>query len=290
MNFNHLRSFYSVVKNRSFTLACKELNISQSTVSLQVRELEEYYNNPLLNRKDRKLDLTEAGQVVFSYAEKIFALSEEMENALEDLNQLKSGTLKIGVALVTLKDLVPNLIAALKDNHPGIAIQLFTGLSKDILAKVMNFEYHIGIIARVNYPNNLIVKQIAKQKLYYITTDKIGKKISLKNLSNTPIILQAEGAAHREIIINEFKKRNIPLNICLETEDPSTLKSMVQSGVGGAFMPLCSIEEEVEEGQFNMIEIKDDLYFYFDVIFLKERRASKTVRVIISAIDDVASY
>lgn len=290
MNFTHLRAFYSVARNNSFTLACKELNVSQSTVSLQVMELERNYNIPLINRKGRNLELTKEGYIVLAYAEKIFSLSNEMENTLEDLNQLHSGTLKIGVTLVTLKNFVPNFISSLKAEHPDIKIQIFTGVSKDILSKVIDHEYHVGVLARLTYPDNLIARQISKVGLHFITNDKFKEKIELKELANYPLILPSEGAAVREIIINKFKNRNIPLNIYLETEDPEILKSLVHAGVGGAFLPLSAIDKELKEKKFKIVEINDPFHFFYDLIFLEERRATKSVRAIISAINDLGSF
>jgi LysR family transcriptional regulator, transcriptional activator of the cysJI operon len=285
MNFKHLRAFYSVAKNKSFTRACEELHVSQPTISFQVAELEKYLSNPLLRRKGREIDLTAEGQIAFSYAEKIFALSDELEQKFADFHDLSSGVLKIGVAYVTLKNLVPNLISGLKSRHPNVALQLFTGLSRQILDKVLNFEYHVGVIARVKYPDNLVYKEIAREALYFITREDIPEEIDLRELAGQPIVMQAEGAAHREIIIREFHKRGIPLNICVESEDPNTSKSMVELGIGGAFMPLSTIEEDVSKGRFRMARIRDGLYFYFDAVFLMERRKSEAVRAILTTID-----
>lgn len=285
MNFKHLKAFYSVAKNRSFTRACEELCVSQPTVSLQVAELERYLNNPLIKRKSRKLELTDEGHIVFSYAEKIFGLSEELEKEFADLYNLDSGTLKIGVAYVSMKNLVPTLISELKRRHPNVGVQMFSGLSRQILDKVTNHEYHVGIIARTKYPPNLVYKEIAKDALYFVTRNNVPSEINLKDLASQPIVIQAEGAAHREIIIHEFRRRSIPLNICIETEDPNTMKAMVELGIGGSFLPLCTVEEDVKKQRFNIAKIRDGLYFHFDAIFLKERRKSRAVRAIISAID-----
>ena len=288
LNFKHFRSFYSVAKNKSFTLASRELYLSQPTISLQVAEMEKYLNNPLLQRKGKNVELTEEGQIVFQYAEKIFTLSDELEKEFSDLYNLISGTLKIGVAYVTLRNLVPNLISGLKERYPSIGLQLFTGLSKDILKKVIDYEYHVGVIARVKYPDNLVYKEIAREALYFITREEFADEINLKDLAGYPIVMQAEGAAHREIIIAGFQERNIPLRICIETEDPNTQKSMVEIGIGGAFMPRSTIEEDVKKGRFKMAAIRDGLYFHFDAIFLMERRKSRAVRAIISAINEFA--
>ncbi|MBN1101855.1 MAG: LysR family transcriptional regulator [Deltaproteobacteria bacterium] len=285
MNFKHLKAFYSVAKHRSFTRACKELNVSQPTVSLQVAEVERYLGNPLIQRGSRILDLTDEGHIVFSYAEKIFGLSDELEKEFADLHNLNTGTLKIGVAYVSMKNLVPALISELKRRHPKVGLQMFSGLSQQILNKVINYEYHVGIIARIKYPDNLVYREMAKEALYYVTREHVPKVINLKDLAGRPIVMQAEGAAHREIIIHEFHKRGIPLNICIETEDPTTQKTMTELGIGGSFLPLSTVEEDVKKKRFNMARIRDGLYFYFDAVFLKERRKSRAIRAILSAID-----
>jgi hypothetical protein len=72
VNFNHLQAFYSVAKNKSFTIACEELNVSQPTISLQVQELEKHYNITLIRRAKRPIELTDEGKILFSYAKKSF--------------------------------------------------------------------------------------------------------------------------------------------------------------------------------------------------------------------------
>lgn len=288
MNFKHLRAFCSVAKNRSFTGACRELNVSQPTISSQVSELERYLNSTLIKRDSRRLELTREGETVFSYAEKIFGLAEELEKEFADLHSLESGALKIGVAYVTMKNLVPSLISELRRRHPNVGLQMFSGLSMQILSKVVEHEYHLGVIARVKYPPNLVCKEIAKEPLHYITRERVPREIDLRDLANKPIVMQAQGAAHRELIIQEFRRRRIPLNICIETDDPNTQKSMVELGIGGSLMPLSAVEEDVRRQRFNVAAVRDGLYFYFDAVFLKERRKSKAIRAILSAIDRFA--
>jgi DNA-binding transcriptional LysR family regulator len=286
MNFTHLKAFYNVAKYRSFTLAARELNVSQSTLSLQVQNLERQYDIPLIKRTKKAIELTDEGKIVFSYAKRIFSLAHEMERTIEDLNATQSGKLKIGSTQLLARYMLPNIFLALKESNPELRIQLYTGLSREILSKVIDFEYHVGLIGRVSYPGNIICKQISKQKLHLITTDRINDQIRLKDLSNYPLILREEGSATREYIINEFAKRNIPLNNYIESQNPDAIKRMVHLGMGGAFFPSYSIEEDVQEGRFRKIEIVDHLYLCIDLIYLMERRKSKTLRSFISVVSE----
>ena len=290
VNLIHLRAFHRVAKNRSFTLACKELNVSQPTISLEVQELEKHCGFPLLIRDSKHVELTHEGQIIFQFAGKIFALTDEFENTIADINNPNMGTLEIGATFLTLRNLVPSIVSPVIGRYPGLKVHLFSGSSREILLKVMNYEYHIGIIGRLPYPDNIVYKQIQRLKLYFISKNQMAEKIYLRDLANYPIILFAEGAATRDIIINEFRNRDIPLNIQGESEDPMIMRSMVEQGMGGAFMPLYAIEEDLKERKFKAIEILDNLYYYTDAIFLKERRKSKFIRSIISAIEGLKCY
>ncbi len=284
MNFTHLKAFYSVVKYKSFTQAARELNVSQPTLSLQVQNLEKQYDIPLLKRTKKVIELTDEGKIVFSYAEKIFSLAGEMENTIEDLNSSKSGDLKIGSTPTLAHYMLPNLILKLKENNPNLKLQLFTGLSREVLGKVLDFEYHVGIIGRVSYPSNIIYKELLNPRLYFITTDEMKEKIWLKDLSNYPIIFPEHGSATREYIINEFQKRNIALNNYIDCENASALKNMVHLGMGGGFFPLYGIEKEVKEGKYRCLEILDELSLHIDLIYLLERKKSQTMKTFVSAL------
>jgi DNA-binding transcriptional LysR family regulator len=288
MNFTHLKSFYTVVRLKSFTLAAQELSVSQSTISQQVRNLENRYNFPLFKRTSRLVELTAEGEMVFSYAEKIFSMENEMENAIADLNAVRMGSLKIGSTRLFAEYVIPKIFQKLRENNPDLKLQLYTGLSREILKKVIHFEYHAGINGRVSYPDNLIYKQISKQKLCFITSEDLGPRIRIDDLSNYPLILGEEGSATREYIINEFSKRKIPLNNYIESQNPSATKQMVQLGMGGALLPAYSVEEDIRKGRFRKVEVLDDLNLYIDLIYLKERKNSKALRSFISAVLDAS--
>lgn len=284
MNFIHLKAFYAVAKAKSFTQAAQELRVSKSTISLQVRNLEIYFNLPLFKRTSRSIELTAEGSIIFFHAEKIFSTANQMESAIADLSSAQSGALKIGSTRLFAEHILPNIIHNLKRNSPGLKLQLYTGLSREILKKVIDFEYHAGINGRVPYPDNIICKQISKQKLCFITKDDMGARIRIQDLSEYPLILGEEGSATREYIIKEFSSRNVPLNNFIESQNPSATKQMVQLGMGGAFLPAYSIEEDVKKGRFNKVEILDDMKLYIDLIYLKERKKSKALRSFISTV------
>ena len=281
VNFNHLKAFFSVAKNSSFTLATKELNLSQSTISVQIQELENYYHCQLLKRKKRPLQLTEEGRILYAYAQKIFNLAIEMDSEIHDLNILQAGSIKIGTTRLLASYIFPDIIYALTKKVPRMKIHIHTDQSTQILQKVLDFDYHIGVQARVPYPGNIIFQELSRPMLYFISAKKFDKRVALEDLAGYPIILRKEGSTTRDYIIKEFQKRNIPLNTQIETENPSAIKRFVQMGLGGAFFPAYAIAEDVKGKRFGASEVKD-LLFPIDIIYLMERRKSASVQILLS--------
>jgi len=116
----------------------------------------------------------------------------------------------------------------------------------------------------------------------------MNASIPLKNLSNYPLLFPEQGSATREYIINEFKKRSIPLNKYIDCENPSALKHMVHLGTGGAFLPSYSIEKDVREGKYKRIEILDNLSMTIDLVYLKERKKSQPIKTFLNVIKGLA--
>lgn len=285
MNFTHLKAFYYVARCKSYTIAAQELNISQPTLSLQVQNFERYYDTPLLIRGRKHIELTEEGELIFSYAKKIFSLASEVENKIEVMNTLTSGKLKIATTPSLAHFVLPDIIFMLKKDDPELKIHINTDVSKVVLGKVLDYENHIGLIGRVSYPSNIIYEPFVSTGLYFITTDAMKDRISLKDLTNYPIILRGSGSATRDYVINEFKKRNIPLNNRIDCEDASAIKNMVRLGIGGAFFPRFSIEKDVNGNNFRCIEILEELLLHIDVIYLRERKDSKIIKKVLSALN-----
>ena len=277
MNFNHLRAFYFVAKNKSFSIASEELHVSQPTISMQVKSLEQAYNVQLVRRRNKYFQLTEEGQVVYSHAKQIFTLAQNLKKMMSDFSE---NLIRIGSTPYIAHYILPNLLMILKQGHPNMKVEIYTGLSTEILQMVIDSEYHVGVIGRLPYPDTVVSKFITEKRLYFITKDPhLPDAVHLKELENCPIILPEKGSATREYIISEFSKRNVLIRIYVECENPPAIKHMVNFGLGGAFFCLYDIEEEVSRKQFRKISIIEDLSVNYDLIYLKERKNSKIVEV-----------
>ena len=274
MNVNHLKAFYEVAKAKSFTLAAKQMNVSQPTLSMQVKSLEKRFAVPLIKRNKKAFELTEEGNIVFRHAEKIFSLIHELKKELENF---ETHNMVIGSTPYISDHVLPDILLAFREKHSDVKVQIYTGLSQEVLDKVVDYEYHLAVIGRLPYPDNIVSIPILKSKLLYISKEDMGQRVNLQELANHPIILPEKGSATRDYLIREFAARDLTITNRIDCENPPAIQHMVQLGLGGAFFPLFSILRGVQEGLFHMAEIEEDLSVDYDLIFLKDRRSSNMV-------------
>jgi LysR family transcriptional activator of nhaA len=101
LNYHHLRYFWAIAREGGLTKAATKLNVAQSAISIQLRQLEETLGHPLFVRQNRKLALTEAGRITLQYAESIFKAGDELVDTLQHRSRRTRQVLRIG-AVATL--------------------------------------------------------------------------------------------------------------------------------------------------------------------------------------------
>jgi DNA-binding transcriptional LysR family regulator len=140
-----LRTFAAVCDSGSFTKAAREVNLTQSAVSLHVKRLEDEVGTRLIRRSARRVDLTEQGEVLLSYARRILALREEAEHRLA-----RGGGSMLRVGAPEYLDLhpLPALLAQFSARHPSIRLQIELGIGPDIVALLEMGELDLAILSR----------------------------------------------------------------------------------------------------------------------------------------------
>jgi DNA-binding transcriptional LysR family regulator len=279
MNINHLKAFFAVAKAKSFTMAAKQLNVSQPTLSMQVKFLEKRFSVPLIKRNKKTFELTEEGKIVFRRAEKIFSLVHDLKKELENF---ETSNMIIGSTPYISYHVLPDILRDIQEKHGGMKVEIYTGLSQEVLDKVVDYEYHLAVIGRLPYPDNIISVPVLKSKLVFISKEDIGARVSLRELANYLIILPEQGSATRDYLIREFAARNLTITNSINCENPPAILNMVQLGMGGAFFNLFDVQRHVQEGLFHMAQTEEDLFVNYDLIFLKDRRSSSIVKIFTS--------
>src|SRR4051794_37580273 len=122
MNLDYLKVFYVVANNKSFTQTAKDLHLSQSAVSLQIKQLEEQWDCQLFERTTKKISLTPSGIILYKQAKKLFSLMNETFNELQELKEVVYGELKAGASLTIGEHILPFILADFKIIFPQVNI------------------------------------------------------------------------------------------------------------------------------------------------------------------------
>src|SRR5687768_1769196 len=141
-----LRVFHAVAKHLSFTKAAEALFMTQPAVTFQVRQLEEEFDTRLFDRAQGRIVLTPAGVVAFEYADRILALSAELDARLKEMSGQDSGPLLIGASTTIAEFLLPQVLGEFKARHPAVVPRLFVGNSEAVQARVAERSLDLGFI------------------------------------------------------------------------------------------------------------------------------------------------
>lgn len=279
MNLNQLRIFYVSGKRLSFSAAAEELYLTQPAVTMQVRQLEHYFQVSLFHRHGKRIELTEAGRLLYRYAKKVFDLAAAAERAVWELKDLESGTLTIGTTKTYAKHLMPALISSFQEQHPGMRVILDEGSSAEIAHSLVVRKNELALIAKASYPSPLKVLGFSQEELVLIMGrfHPLAKqrRLSLQDLAREPLIIREKGSGTRDIILEKYREARIKPSILTEAGSVDFIKELVETGKGISFVVRSAVEEELKRGTLKTRELVEGPFFLnVDIVYLKNRALS----------------
>lgn len=265
MNWNHLAIFHAVAEERSITNAAKRLFISQPAVSKQLAELEKTLGVRLFDRAPRGVELTEAGKLLYSYSQRLFALESEMSQALQDLKTLERGFLSIGASTTIGAYLLPEVLVSFHELFPHIAVGLEIGNTQEIQDKLLQGKVDMGLTE--GFVEN---PQIEAEVFFYDEIIAIAaphhpifreSPITLERLCQEPFVMRESGSGTRAVIEMNLAERGLEPEIRLALGSPEAVKRAVATGIGVALVSRWVVGAEVEAGYLQVIPVIDHQIF-----------------------------
>jgi len=273
-----LRVFYSVARLLSFTKAADSLHMTQPAVTFQVRQLEEYFNTRLFDRTHNKISLTEAGERVYVYAEKIFHLYDEMENAVRELTGEISGVLILGASTTVAEYMLPALLGDFKAKYPDVNIRLKVSNTDGIVSMVENNIIDLGVVEAPVLNKNLAVEECRTDRLVAITPPghELAKldTVPVKAILNFPFICREEGSGTREVINDYFKQAGVDpaqMNVIMELGSLEAIKGAVEAGIGVSIVSRATLAKEIKLGSVEVLELDTPLERPFSFVHQKHK-------------------
>lgn len=253
MNLHHLLIFAKVAEKRHFTQAAEELFISQPAVSRQIREFERALGQPLFKQVGRQIHLTEAGEVLYDYARRIFALADEAETLLGEIRDLERGRLSIGASTTIGIYLLPDLLGHYRTLYPKIGLSLEIANADAIQERLLANSVEVGLVeGSVTHPE-LYRKVWRHDELVLIAakdhplTKRQGLHLAEIIEEGIPFLLREPGSGTREAFEQALTAHNLPtIHPFMELGSTEAIKKAVIAGLGVSFVSLHTIQLELQ--------------------------------------------
>jgi len=259
-----LQIFATVVRAGSFSAAAEQMLMTQSGVSQHIHDLEASLGTKLFKRGRRGVIPTSSGEILHDYVQQIMALVSEAENAVMNVENLKSGQVRIGSTPGVSTYLLPNWLQRFRQRFPNFTVHLSTDVTPQIIQDVYQHKLDIGFVegeidTRQN--PNLTVLPLQTIELYVI----VGRghewckrdEIHIEELGQQPFITRQRNSQTRIWLDDILNQHEIELNIVAEFDNPESIKNAVMSGMGITIMPNYSVSDQMQRKLLNMLPIAE---------------------------------
>jgi LysR family transcriptional regulator, low CO2-responsive transcriptional regulator len=246
-----LTAFHTVARLGSISRAASELHLTQSAVSIQVGAIEATVGTPLLVRTGRGVRLTDAGELLLSYAERVIALWNEMGESMDGFLGAFSGTLRIG-AVATSEYWLPSLLVGFANENPKAKVKLVIGNREEILRNLSTDEIDVAVMG--NPPDELrpTAKAFAKNPMGFLASPQhplmAEHKLTMAKLAESHLLVRERGSGSRATLTRLFKEAGLTPRIGSELSSNEAIKQMCIAGFGPAYLSLHTCILEMKAG------------------------------------------
>ncbi len=287
-----MEAFYWVIKKGSFTKAAEELNVTQPAVTIQVKALENSLNLKLVQQVGKRIQLNEAGELLYQYAEKIFDLVNEAEEKMRDFKKLIRGTLRIGTTKNYARYIMPSILSEFQKRFPRIKVILEEGNSESMARSVVEMKNELAIIAQLNLDRKIKSKFFSTVEFVLVASPEHPfskrERVSLRELNEEPVILREKGSGSREAILRKFQEYGIWPSVIIEASSLDFIVEYVKQNKAVSFMFQPDIQEELEMGTLRVIPLEEgDIIFFTEIIYHSERSLSPPGQAFLNMVEEL---
>ncbi len=260
MELYPLHVFLTIANEKSFSRAAEKLFRTQPAVSLALQRLETDLGEKLIDRSGKELILTDAGRTVMEYARRFENLTAELGNSIAELRDNSAGRLTIGANESTALYLLQH-IERYRRLYPKVRIQIRRSLSSRVPAELIDGNLELGVISYDPRDDRLVSKVIYSDSLVLAVSPQhrfAGRKsLSISELGMETFIAHNVLSPYREIVLREFQRHKVALNMDIEMPTIETIRKLVQSNLGVAFIPRMCVEDEIANQSLCAVKVKE---------------------------------
>ena len=278
MEFKHLEVFVKLVENLSFSAAAEELNISQPTVSLHIKQLEEELDCPLFIRSTRELKITGEGTQLYREAKDLLQQRASLIDRFVNPNQK---ILRLGSSTIPTGYILPFILSCFKKAHPNILIQVEERNSYETIKRVSSQKVDAGIVGMKTDDENCEFQPIYQDEFVFITPNIPYYRAlqqtqpDIKRLAQEPLIVRESGSAvkqNTDLILTAAHISIESLRIITSINNIEVIKRLVAQGVGTSFISKIAVDDMISRGELLSFSLENIPHRYRDLYLVWNKK------------------
>lgn len=274
MNYHHLRYFRAVAHDGNLTRTAERLNLSQSALSIQIKQLEERLGHALFERRGRQLYLTEAGRIALDHADTIFSTGEELIETLKQTGRTRRA-IRIGALATLSRNFQIEFLRPIL-GRPDVDLILRSGSTSELLGALETLNLDIVLLNQAPMADSVtafIAQHVYQQRVSLIGQPSYGKPGAglAELLSEHPVILPTLESGVRSQFEALMARLGITPQIAAEVDDMAMMRLLAREGAGLAVLPPIVVKGELEAGTLIEFDALPGMIESFYAVTVKRR-------------------
>ena len=270
MDFQQLTTFCTVISEGSMTAAAAKLSVTQPAVSQQIRNLEEELGVAILVRGVRQIRLTVQGQLLYNYARRILNLTQNVQEAIQNMSDDLEGNIQIATLnSIGLNLITPIIGSILKPSKRKLFMGLSYGTGSEVIQKMQTKEVDISILPDLKEEYGIDLPYyksqfLFKDELLFVGSGRdssLPKAMRIKDMDTRPLVSFRNLYPKFRYHFSQMQKRNQMNSLTIfESNNVGTLKRLIESWMCWGYLPAHSIQKQIRMNRLSVIEIEDMNY------------------------------
>ncbi|MFJ7509439.1 LysR family transcriptional regulator [Peribacillus simplex] len=265
MYYDALKTFVTLVEVKNFTKTAEILLMSQPSVSLHIKKLEEEFQTKLFLRSPKFLKVTLTGEILYDRAKQMITIYEQTRQDIQEHDRSIKGELKIGASFTIGEYILPSLLIDLQEDYPELELQVVIGNTEEIVQAVRLYKVDIGLIEGQTNEKELSVHPFMQDELFIVSSNnhELANKdeVEITDLHEQAWVTREVGSGTREYLNHVIRSNGLKIKSILTISSNQGIKeTLIKNGVGLALLSQSVIERDVQNKILSIIQVKNESF------------------------------
>lgn len=293
--FQQLKVLATVAEQQNMTKASQLLNVTQPALSTSIKQLEKYYQTPLIEVVNKKIFLTQAGTLAYETFQEVKKSIEHLEMGITKLKGDLRGTLTIAM-VSTAKFFIPNIVGDFLKLHPKTKPKIIVQNRHEVLQTLKDNQCDLAILSQIPETMHMVTQKLAKNPLVIISaknhTLAKEKKIPIERLMQETLITREQGAGIRDALEKLIHKAGFEPDFAMSLNSTEAIKKTVSAQIGISMVPLLSLQDELQLDKISVLDVLGTpINHYWYTVYPKGKKLSPIAEQFIEFLkQDIGKY